>query len=756
MRRVSSPVLMIRGGADHLVTAPDVGGDIINMYSTEDGTLRSVWGPSPFVPTYGSTGAPPSSDTACTVSPLSYGPMRGIHHAVIQNNRELLLIHTYNELWVFEGWNRAWKRLIGPATGVPAPQIIAELPTDTSNRFPTQFETTPNGVIIIPQTGRAYFYDGVVIAEFGYHQSPSAPTGLGPHSSSGDGIGTYSSLTSPDAVLGKYDFGYAHNDLGYAHDARVDPSDYIEGNPTAMSPFFGRCRVGSVSTTQESLAASADLYAQGHLLPGRYRCKVQWIDRWGNLSPASPPSNNVEFDFQHSFDRSTDHNIGGASGADYPRALSPDRALKQIAWSTIERGGASTATVGRILLRTKDLLNSGTARYFEMPGNAAGGASEFATIMDNSSVFFPDNVPDSWLTTEETEVVGMPDIHLAKLAFGRCWVAYGGVVHPSLPGRWGTLVKGEEIVPDAQGRKITAMYPVSEGLLVCTETSTFIIIPSDDGLRFRYQTLHPKAGCVAPSSMKTMANGTVVWLGREGFYAFEGGRVGLVSQDKYLSLRDRNMARQRASVAAYDPKEKTYRCWVPTAGSRLPDRCYVWDGDLWTERNDVQASAVCVTQNHTNYMLVAGKRGSAHGVWLLDHENGRYDTINSASLETSWLKAMGGDRRKSPKKVVLWLRETNQSTVTVEAMRDWREEVIYTDSRTLRYWPSDVPTFIGSELGATDARWEHRRPYYTAVSIDLPSCEVFKIRISGTGHWEFIGLTFQDVEFETLGTRAHQ
>lgn len=733
MRRVSSPVLMIRGGADHLVTAPDVGGDIVNMYSTEDGTLRSIWGPSPFVPNYGSNGAPPSSDTACTVSPLSYGPMRGIHHAVIQNNRELLLIHTYNELWVFEGWNRAWKRLIGPATGVPAPQILAELPTDTSNRFPTQFETTPNGVIIIPQTGRAYFYDGVVIAEFGYYQAPSAPTGLGPHSSTGDG--------------GAGDHGLETNDLGYAHDARVDPANTADATDTAMSAFFGICRVGTVDSVVVTGTSHGD-DIKGKLLPGRYRCKVQWIDRWGNLSPASPPSNNVTFDQQYAFD--------AASGAGNNRTLSPDRALKQIGWSTIEKGPVGSATVGRILLRTKDLRNAGTARYFEMPGNAAGGTTEFATIMDNSSQFFPDNVPDSWLIGEETEVVAMPNIHLAKLAFGRCWVAYDGTIHPSLPGRWGTLDLDQEIIPDAQGRQITAMYPVPAGLLVCTETSTFIIQPSDDGLRFRYQTLHPKAGCVAPNSMRTMANGMVVWLGREGFYAFQNGQVGLVSEDKYLSLRDRNMARQRASVAAYDPKEKTYRCWVPTAGSVLPNRCYVWDGDNWTERDDVQASGVCVAQNHTNYMLVAGKRGSAHGVWLLDHENGKYDVTNNGSLETSWLKALGGDARKSPKKVVLWLRESNQSTVTVEAMRDWREEVIYTDTRTLRYWPSDVPTFIGTALGTTDARWEHRRPYYTAVSIDLPSCEVFKIRISGTGHWEFIGLTFQDVEFETLGTRAHQ
>ena len=427
-----------------------------------------------------------------------------------------------------------------------------------------------------------------------------------------------------------------------------------------------------------------------------------------------------------------------------------------MAWSTIERGGAATATVGRMLLRTKALLTSGTARYFEIPGNAAGGASEFATIMDNSTVFFPDNVPDSWLIAEETEVVAMPNIHLAKLAFGRCWVAYEGTVHPSLPGRWGTLEKDQQIIPDAQGRQITAMYPVAQGLLVCTETSTFIIQPSDDGLRFRYQTLHPRAGCVAPSSMRTMANGMVVWLGREGFYAFQNGQVGLVSEDKYLSLRDRNMARQRASVAAYDPKEKTYRCWVPTAGSRVPDRCYVWDGEDWKERNDVKASGVCVTQNHTNYMLVAGKRGTTNGVWLLDHENGQFAVTNTASIETGWLKAMRRDTRKSPKKVLLWLRESSQSTVTVEAMRDWREEVIYTDSRPLRYWPSDVPTFIGAKLGTDEARWEHRRPYYTAVAIDMPSCEVFKIRISGTGHWEFVGLTFQDVEFETFGARAHQ
>ena len=51
--RQKSDVLPIRVEAGQLILPETVGSRIENMFLTEEGTLRSVWGPAPYVPDYG-------------------------------------------------------------------------------------------------------------------------------------------------------------------------------------------------------------------------------------------------------------------------------------------------------------------------------------------------------------------------------------------------------------------------------------------------------------------------------------------------------------------------------------------------------------------------------------------------------------------------------------------------------------------------------------------------------------------------------
>jgi len=54
----------------------------------------------------------------------------------------------------------------------------------------------------------------------------------------------------------------------------------------------------------------------------------------------------------------------------------------------------------------------------------------------------------------------------------------------------------------------------------------------------------------------------------------------------------------------------------------------------------------------------------------------------------------------------------------------------------------------GTVLGSTDAVWRNRRPFYSYADVNIPSCEVFKIRMQAVDvdgedtyyDWEFIGL----------------
>ncbi len=153
--RQKSDVLPIRVESGQLVLPDTIGSKIENMFLTEEGTLRSVWGPAPYVPNYGS-GYP------------TYSTMKGVFHARLgpEGEREILLIQEGNVVEVFEGWEAGsatpddvWDILIGP-TGTADYQ--SDIGFDEKPRFPCQFESTPNGIVIIPsgESSRAFFYDG--------------------------------------------------------------------------------------------------------------------------------------------------------------------------------------------------------------------------------------------------------------------------------------------------------------------------------------------------------------------------------------------------------------------------------------------------------------------------------------------------------------------------------------------------------------------------------------------------------------------
>ena len=98
----------------------------------------------------------------------------------------------------------------------------------------------------------------------------------------------------------------------------------------------------------------------------------------------------------------------------------------------------------------------------------------------------------------------------------------------------------------------------------------------------------------------------------------------------------------------------------------------------------------------------------------------------------------------------------SSGTVTIEVQRDWKSEVVETETANL-YPTDDTPPFWGTAAyGGTDEDgkeivWEKRRPYWTRVDIAIPSCEVFRLKITlqaaGTnpGSWEFIGMSFDEV-----------
>jgi hypothetical protein len=771
----SGSALFLRGQDDGLILSNDIAQEITNMYGLEEGTLRTVWGPATYVPAKfdveglesgiegfaggpaGVAGEQPRSATdfayvTDTVSPTDlsvcnptipvYGKLQhGIHHALLQNGeRDVLLLHTGNELWEFRGWKRDWRRLLSNPAGPHG--LKAELEDDDSARFPTQFETMGNGVVIVPQEGRAYFYNGHIIAPLGFAQKPASPQCLGPEDSVGG-------VNLSGDVSGTNDTGYTHTGLWACKD---------QFNPSGMEYGFGKSRIGTVN---DYIADSGNApFKEGLLDSGEWRARVQYIDVFGNLSAASEPSAPVACTRQGAVIEI--RNKAPISTPESAPSMSPEHLKFQLAWTGIPTG--PDHCVARNLYRTKDLINSGDGNYYTVPQNTAATFSTFATLQDNVSTMYPDNMSDGYLGSKMMDIVPVPLFRLCRAAFGRLFIANEldneGLIRFSQPGAWGTFQAGDTIFPDATGGEITGMWRCDRGLLAFTSSSTFLITALGRGDDFSAAPLSQEVGCAAPNSIQTLGDGSVVWLGYNGFYAFDGQTISFVSTPLNRLFKRLTLSRFSQACSAYDSHTGEYRCWVSTDGSKENNLCLVFSGGNWRTRTDFSPRDVCTTDDHRGYMLAAGSipgQSGRDGVYLVDHPPSREDAAirtiadsREAVIETVWMEGINSKKKETIPTVYLWFRETENAAVNIEVMRDWREDVVET-VQVARYSTVDPPPLWGdAALGEPEAKFRRRRPYWTRAQIYLPSAEVVKLRIRGTGFWEFVGLSF-DASPRTFG-----
>ena len=744
--------LVLRVQADGLFNSNDVAQRIVNMRYSEEQTLHSIVGPTAYVPDK-ATGDRPSSRAQPVDAPTGlagddlnssephYGfRQHGLFHTLMPSGKELLLLHTGNELWEWRGWQRNWRQLISPTVG--AHGIVGDLPDKPQADFRTQFTYTGDGVVIIPQQGRAYFYDGAYIAPLGFADTPASPTARGPDSSS----------TEFSPLQGTI------NNTGYAHTSSFDGAT-LNNNPletkffahTPMTEGFGACRLGTTHVLSVTDPEELEKAATGWVYAGEWRCATQYVDRWGNLSAASAPSSAVTIDVHPAVVGVCDRLPGQSGGTVVVDARKlPSVPRVQVKWEGISTGPEHC--VGRILYRTKDTRNTGDNTLYYLSQNALS-VPEYATLPDNVVTDFPDNIPDTWLDTPLVQYLPVPEFRLSTMALGRHWIANltGGpaTVRPAEPGFPGTFKAGFDLTPDPTS-EVMGVAGVNEGLLVCTASSSFLVTASDDGQGYKYAPLSQTVGCASPDSMVTLPDGPTIFLGRDGFYLYDGGKLQYVSPELRRTMKRLTYARLKQAVAAYDPRSREYRCWVSLDGSERNNRCLVYgpspDGSRgWRERDDMVVDSVCVTEDHRRYMLVGGNLNDDNnrsGVYLLDHDASSdipaLTEDREALIETGWLEASDSDKAKTSYVVYLWLRETENTKVTVDVLRNWREKVIDTHT-TDRYSKKDVPDFWASTKLGTGT-WRDKRPYWTRVPIHVPSAESVKFRIRGTGNWEFVGL----------------
>lgn len=764
---VVSPVLFVGKTNSRILSPNEDFAEVLNMYPTEEGSYRSIVGVYPYLRAQ-TTSWPTVEPDGNYDAPLIgvnfagfYGEMKGVGHAVIRG-REILLIHTGDQIWELDHPGRTWRVIVGPASSNPKVVWKPRVPVlNELEVYPTQFVPTPSGVVIVPPQGRLFFYDGHIAAPLGFVVPPSAPQPLGPENEYIDVDLGITKVEIPSPNQG----GYAHHGLW--------------GIKGQMDTALGKGRIGTVESLPDvnldpdPAATGSSSSTAGRLLDGSVRYRQAWVDPWGNISALSPPSEEVAWSRMPSkmrnWSASTTGTVLWGDG---------DRARIQLAVDAVSNGPPHA--IGRNLYRTRDLKNSGDPRFYFLPGDSQPSQDAFATIPDHTTEFFPDNVPDAWLVQEAPDLVPTPIARVAALAFGRLWVGQilgrPGSIMPSLPGLFGTFPAKGEIVPDPTGSTITGLHTIPEGLLAYTPSSTFLIVPNDSGEGFRVMTLSSSVGTVAPSSIASTRFGMVIWLGRDGFYGYDGQKVVyLFGPHREQSLRF-NRATWGLSNAVFDPASGQYQCWVPVDSNRRPNVRYKFDGNAWhwdPYDGTIEMVHTCVTQDHRALVIGVGqgrhdRQTSQSGVWVLDHGF----KVQPASVKTGWIRALNSDTKASIRRVHLWLRETGSFSIEVRVRRNFRAEIVSTHQ--VRAYPdiAETQSFAGfyrrptdieknpDRWGAVEAAPDHvmrrRRPFWTDRSIDIPTCETFQLEIKSNDPFELIGLSFEEFPRDESGATSRR
>ena len=127
--------------------------------------------------------------------------------------------------------------------------------------------------------------------------------------------------------------------------------------------------------------------------------------------------------------------------------------------------------------------------------------------------------------------------------------------------------------------------------------------------------------------------------------------------------------------------------------------------------------------------------------------------VRTSAVETSWMRAFRSQRKGSPMTVYFWLRESESGTLDVDVFRDYRTSPVTQTISVQLHSTEDVPPFWGTALyGGSSASgvahsWKRRRPYWIRGKADIfvAGAETFKLRIKHGGHWDFVGLSFDEV-----------
>lgn len=651
-----------------------------------DGLLRGIVGPAPVMV------------DLQTCEPLSFDPLFGLFFGKL-GGLDTLIVYENGAIKRWTPWagQDGWDTL---ESGLQSGASLA----------PAQFLPAAQGVVILPQSidgAQPRFYDGRFYGYLGYPDlpptvEPVGPSNRGPAST---GVPSYE----------------GHNTAGVARMAVDLNKTYDQsGTLTETRYRFYRFGWGAIGSTESNPASlDSDGEDAGVLLPGEWFAAVQFINRWGHISAPSP--------------------LSPAQRLSYRRPINTNTQLEDLRqnWYWQVPVGPKN-TIGRIVTRTKDTLNTGSGfATYELRGRAgSSGLAAFASIPDNATTLYYDNFSDGTLLTEAMQTIQVPQATTAAFAFGRLWLGTrDGRIYFSKQGNIGTFLRDDFVVA---GGRVSGFALTPEGLIAFTASDAMMILERPEAAAFTTRKLISAEGCVAPDSIKTLPDGTVIWLSRRGFTAYiatPNGSSPLFVGAPVVHDWTEHMENVRTACAVVHPVTGTYICWVDTKRGRIG---FQFDAAFgWSIRTDVEATAA-VPFDDT--IMAVGKRvdDGEMGVWCLDRRQYKAEKIEYVGdltyvIETEIFNTKD-QSPTTPWHIEMEVWHNTAPNFTVVCLPNGRSGLgSITSSNTIdahTYDNGDTNDRWDSFVWATDAYWEKDLQSVLKADVSAHGARGFKLQIT--------------------------
>ena len=533
------------------------------------------------------------------------------------------------------------------------------------------------------------------------------------------------------------------------------PQSAGKSERTVMNPNAGGYSwPGRIGTPGDLLAIDG-----GGLMAGEWLYYMQYEDRFGNLSGTSANSNPVKIDTQ---------------AARPPFATSPsDDAVNSTAQTAtiddlmrqflVRSGGeAPEHAVAMRVYRTPDIRNVGSRPQF------------LVRIAGNREFAFPDGLSDSELGSEMATTIPTPRYRVACTHQGRLvvgnLVGQPGAVRRSATGAPGTFPRDELVFPDSGGAEVTAVASHNGALLAFTESSVYSLVEFGQP-----RPLAQGVGCVAPMSVRAMPDGTLVWLGRDGFYAMKGDSIGRVSQAIDRTIKHYvNKSRMVQATAAIHPITGEYRCALAPSGESAASLMLCFDGGAWRRiQMGMHVASMCNTQDWRRLTLFLGvKKGlaakkynakthtqlsKAPSVYVMDREIKDWEPpTRTARYRSGWLRGdETGLTQTNIRTMYIGMADAWDGDATIRFYKNgsWKDVIAQDDLRLIGPDDgSDVVTDIAGSAVIGSAAAHQPRMFWRQVPVGMENVNswAFEITAESPTRVHLIAFAF-DVSIATGG-----